>query len=106
MRVFPVSKNGARKVSATVKSPSDISASTPTIALHFDDVTDSFLPATWATTPALVTDATSANYGLYVGVAETSSNVDFSALTLGTYIVRAKAGSAPSVDCYVLKVVP
>lgn len=107
MRTFRVVKNGTRKVSATLRSPDDISAATPTIALHDDTgAADSFLTAAWTTTPALDTSPTSPTYNLWVGVAETTAVVDFSAKALGTYIVRGRAGTSPPVDCYILKVIP
>ena len=100
MRTFPVIKATSRKISATVSSPDDISGATPTIALHDDTgAADTFLAATWTTTPVLGSD------GYYRGVAQTTSNVDFSTKALGTYIVRGKAGTTV-VNCYIIKVVP
>lgn len=106
MRLETVIQSTIRKVSGTVRSPDNITAATPTIALHDNTGTaDTWLPAAWSTTPALDTDPRSSTYGLYVGVAETSTEVDFSTKPLGTYIVRAKAGTVP-VNCYALKVIP
>lgn len=106
MRPEYVIKSTIRKVSGTVRSPDNISAATPKIALHEDTgAADVWLDASWSTTPALETDPLSQDYGLYVGVAETTTEVDFSTKTLGNYIVRAKAGTVP-VDCYTLKVIP
>jgi hypothetical protein len=90
----------SRKVSGTISSPDDISASTPTIALHDDTNADSWLSATWTTTPAY-----SATTGLWTGVAQTTSNLDFSTKTPGTYILRIKAGTT-IVDCYIIRVIP
>ena len=100
MRAHRVIKATSRKVSGPMSSPDDISAAAVTIALHDDTgAADSWLAATWSTTPVLGSD------GLYTGVAQTSANVDFSTKDPGSYIVRAKAGTTV-VNCYIIKVVP
>lgn len=99
MRQHRVINATSRKISAVVSSPDDISAATVTIALHDDTAADSWLTSAWTTTPTLGSN------GLYVGVAQTTANVDFSTKDPGTYIVRTKAGST-IVNCYIIKVVP
>lgn len=101
MRSERMVKSNVVKVSATVTSPDDIHLATVTIALHDDTgAADSWLAATWSTTPTQ-----DASTGLWSGVAQTTAAVDFTTKALGNYVVRAKAGTTV-VDCYILKVVP
>ena len=87
-------------VYATGTATFDISAATVAICLHDDTHADTWLPATWSTTPTLNTAT-----GKWTGDAKTTSAIDCSGKALGKYVVKIKVGTEIT-QCYILHVIP
>ena len=93
--------NGSNtEVYATGSATYDISTATVYICLHDDVNADTWLAATWSTTPTY-----NATTGKWSGEARTSSAIDFSAKALGKYVVKIKVGTEIT-QCYILHVIP
>lgn len=88
------------EVYATGSATYDISTATVYICLHDDVNADTWLAATWSTTPTY-----NATTGKWSGEARTTSAIDFSAKALGKYVVKIKVGTEIT-QCYILHVIP
>jgi len=100
MRTVYMDHGSNTNVYATGSASYDISAATVAICLHDDTNADTWLPATWSTTPTLNTAT-----GQWVGEAKTTSAIDFSGKALGKYVVKIKVGTEIT-QCYILHVIP
>ena len=88
------------EVYATGSATYDISAAAVEICLHDDTNADTWLPATWSTTPTY-----NASTGKWSGEAKTVSAINFASKALGTYVVKIRVGTEIT-HCYILKVIP
>lgn len=100
MRTDYMDHGSNTNVYATGTATYDISAATVSICLHDDTNADTWLAATWSTTPTY-----NATTGKWSGEARTTSAVDFSGKALGKYVVKVKVGTEIT-HSYILHVIP